>query len=145
MWLYRGETEKYAALLEEYRTELGDMLPFAQRVGQLTEDIQNCKAEAKLVLERAPRKYKKRIAEEYDTRVASMEHKLVVAKAAVWLYEKFGEGECRDIPGLCRAASLVDIEEKGWSLPPGAYVAWLQRRTTGWILLSGWGRFTGNC
>lgn len=47
---------------------------------------------------------------------------MVVAKAAVWLYEKFGEGEYREIPGLCRAASLVDIEEKGWSLPPGAYV-----------------------
>lgn len=52
-----------------------------------------------------------------------MEHKLVVAKAAVWLYEKFGEGEYREIPGLCRATSLADIEEKGWSLIPGTYVS----------------------
>jgi type I restriction enzyme M protein len=45
-----------------------------------------------------------------------------VAKEAVWLYEKFGEGEYRDILGLCKVASLMEIEEKGWSLTPGAYV-----------------------
>ena len=122
VWLYRGEAEKYAALLKEYRTELGDMRSFAQRVEQLTEDIQNCKAAAKLVLERAPRKDKKRIAEEYDASIASMEQKLAVAKEAIWLYEKFGDGEYRDVLGLCKAASLADIEEKGWSLTPGAYV-----------------------
>jgi type I restriction enzyme M protein len=27
-----------------------------------------------------------------------------------------------DVPGLCRAASLPDIEEQGWSLNPGRYV-----------------------
>lgn len=40
-----------------------------------------------------------------------------------WLTEKFGvEGTYQDIPGLCKSASLADIEEKGWSLTPGAYV-----------------------
>ena len=47
---------------------------------------------------------------------------MTTAKEAVWLYEKFGEDEYRDVLGLCRAASLADIEEKGWSLTPGAYV-----------------------
>ena len=27
-----------------------------------------------------------------------------------------------DIPGLCRAATLEEIEQKGFSLTPGAYV-----------------------
>lgn len=36
--------------------------------------------------------------------------------------EKFGEGEYKDILGLCKVASLTEIEEKGWSLTPGAYV-----------------------
>ena len=47
---------------------------------------------------------------------------IIVAKEAVWLYEKFGEGEYKDILGLCKVASLTEIEEKGWSLTPGAYV-----------------------
>ncbi len=41
---------------------------------------------------------------------------------ALWLYEKFGEGEYKDIEGLCKAATIGEIEEKGWSLTPGAYV-----------------------
>ena len=92
-----GGDEKYAALLTAYRAELGDMLSFSQRVEQL-------------------------MTEEYDGRVAAMEQKLTVAKEAVWLYEEFGDGEYRDVLGLCKAASLADIEEKGWSLTPGAYV-----------------------
>ena len=40
----------------------------------------------------------------------------------VWLYEKFGEGEYKDVPGLCKLAAISEIEEKGWSLTPGAYV-----------------------
>ena len=35
-----------------------------------------------------------------------------------------GEGEIRyrDVPGLCRAATLQEIEAQGWSLNPGRYV-----------------------
>ena len=39
-----------------------------------------------------------------------------------WLTEKFGKGEYADIPGLCKAATLKEIEAKGYSLTPGAYV-----------------------
>lgn len=28
----------------------------------------------------------------------------------------------RDIPGLCKAATLTEIEAQGWSLNPGRYV-----------------------
>ena len=30
--------------------------------------------------------------------------------------------EYRDIPGLCKAATLAEIEAQGWSLNPGRYV-----------------------
>ena len=46
----------------------------------------------------------------------------MVAKEALWLSEKFGEGEYADIPGLCKVATLEAIEAKGYSLTPGAYV-----------------------
>ena len=45
-----------------------------------------------------------------------------IVAAARWLYEKFGEGEYRDIPGLCKVASRTEIAEKNYSLTPGAYV-----------------------
>lgn len=68
------------------------------------------------------------------------EHKneeVTVAKEANWLYEKFGDGEYKNILGLCKTAYTTDvtkdndkaenenkisIEEKGWSLTSGAYV-----------------------
>lgn len=58
----------------------------------------------------------------YDERLDALNEILTAAKEAVWLYEKFGDGEYRDVLGLCKAASLADIEEKGFSLTPGAYV-----------------------
>ena len=45
-----------------------------------------------------------------------------VIKEYEWLYEKFGEGEYKDILGLCKCAIRADIAEKGYSLTPGAYV-----------------------
>jgi type I restriction enzyme M protein len=36
--------------------------------------------------------------------------------------EGAGKAAYRDIPGLCRAATLKEIEAQGWSLNPGRYV-----------------------
>lgn len=47
---------------------------------------------------------------------------IAVLKEAEWLYNKFGVGEYADIPGLCKLATLEEIEAKGYSLTPGAYV-----------------------
>ena len=41
---------------------------------------------------------------------------------AIWLYEKFGDGEYKDILGLCKIATIEEIEAKKYSLTPGAYV-----------------------
>ena len=121
VWLYRGETEKYAALLEEYRAALGSA-SFAQRVEELSAEINALRDEAKKAVAEAAKREKKKVQADYDGRLTALEETLATAKEAVWLYEKFGEGEYRDILGLCKAASLADIEEKGWSLTPGAYV-----------------------
>ena len=45
-----------------------------------------------------------------------------IVQEARWLYEKFGEGEYRDIPGLCKVATREEIKGKNYSLTPGAYV-----------------------
>lgn len=122
VWLYRGEVDKYQKLVDEYRHELGDALPFAQRAAQLETDLQNARSEAKEALAEAPRKEKKRIEEKYQGIVEGLEQRLTIAKEAVWLTEKFGAGAYADIPGLCKAATLEEIEARGFSLTPGAYV-----------------------
>ncbi|HUR18670.1 MAG TPA: hypothetical protein VMZ51_07015, partial [Acidimicrobiales bacterium] len=37
------------------------------------------------------------------------------------LKERFPDGEYVDVPGLCRVATLAEIEAQGWSLNPGRY------------------------
>ena len=59
----------------------------------------------------------------FDEEIAALDEKLTIAKEAIWLTEKFGEGIYADIPGLCKVADRKTIlEEKGASLTPGAYV-----------------------
>ena len=47
---------------------------------------------------------------------------LQVVSEAEWLFEKFGNGQYQDIPGLCKVVSRTEIAEKQYSLTPGAYV-----------------------
>jgi type I restriction enzyme M protein len=122
VWLYRGEVDKYKKLLEEYRTELGDMLSFAERKQRLSDDMKGLRVEAKEAVARAERKNKKKIEAQYNDDIAVLEAKLAVATEAVWLTEKFGDGVYADVPGLCKVASRDEIAEKNYSLTPGAYV-----------------------
>ena len=121
VWLYRGEVEKYHALLAEYHTVLGDQ-PFADTVSAMKQEIKALREEAKEAIASAAKKDKKKTQAEYDDRITEKEEVLTVAKDAEWLYEKFGEGTYQDVPGLCKIASRAEIREKGWSLTPGAYV-----------------------
>lgn len=122
VWLYRGEVDKYKALLTEYHRKLENTLPFLEIAEQLETELQNAKVEAKEAIDHAPRKDKKRTEEEHQHRIQALEKKLTVAKEAVWLYEKFGDGEYQDIPGLCKIATRAEIAEKNYSLTSGAYV-----------------------
>lgn len=122
VWLYRGEVEKYQNLLSEYRIALGGELPFAERLAQLQEEKRALSIKAKAAVEKAGRKEKKQVQKEYDERMAELDQVITTAQEAVRLYEKFGEGEYADILGLCKVATIEDIEAKGWSLTPGAYV-----------------------
>jgi type I restriction enzyme M protein len=39
-----------------------------------------------------------------------------------WINERFTDGVYNDIAGLCKVATLGDIEKQGWSLNPGRYI-----------------------
>ena len=121
VWLYRGEIEKYQKLIEEYHSILGDG-DFNDILHAQENSINELRVEAKAAIDGAAKKDKKRVQVEYDERVAEKEEKLTIVKEAVWIYSKFGDGVYQDIPGFCKIASQNEIEEKGWSLTPGAYV-----------------------
>ena len=121
VWLYRGETDQYQVLVDEYAAALGGR-DFAAVLKKLEEQKNQLTAEGKEAAAAAPRKEKKAVEADYAGQMAAVEESIVVAKEALWLTEKFGEGEYADIPGLCKVATLEEIEAKGYSLTPGAYV-----------------------
>ena len=122
VWLYRGEVDKYVALLNEYKTVLGSDKSFAEQIHELSESAKLLRQEAKKAVEAADKRDRKKTQSEYDEKIADIMEQLFVAKEANWLYEKFGEGTYADVLGLCKVATISEIEERGWSLTPGAYV-----------------------
>lgn len=132
VWLYRGEVEKYTELLNEYRQTLGEDKTFAEHIASLSEQVKAIEAEGKQAVADAGRGKGKKVQQEYDEKVEAVKDILTIAQEAQWLYEKFGDGEYVDVPGLCKIAYItneakgdnegISIEDKSWSLTPGAYV-----------------------
>ena len=116
--LYRGETEKYRQLVAEYNDALD-----GRTLQQCEEDLVSIKQAAKDAVANAVRKEKKQVEREQNERIAEAEAMLETARQREWLTSKFGlDGEYQDVLGLCKIATLSEIEEKNYSLTPGAYV-----------------------
>lgn len=116
--LYRGETEKYRQLVAEYNDALD-----GRTLQQCEEELVAIKQAAKDAVANAVRKEKKRVEREQNESIAEAKAMLETARQREWLTSKFGlNGEYRDVPGLCKIATLSEIEEKNYSLTPGAYV-----------------------
>lgn len=123
VWLYRGEVEKYQALLEEYREALHTTAPFAAHLEQLQNELDTLRHQAKEAADNAKRNEKKRVQAAWDAQLAEKNAEITLAQEAVWLYEKFGDGTYQDIPGLCKVVDQKNIlEDKDGSLTPGVYV-----------------------
>jgi len=138
VWLHRGETDKYKALLQEYKDaiyhftyestdkQLDDILfhyeSYSQLESSLKSYIESKRKRSKELIESAEKKDKKTVQTRWDEYFNWLSDLQNIVKEALWLYEKFGEGEYKDIEGLCKAATIDEIEGKGWSLTPGAYV-----------------------
>ena len=136
VWLYRGEIDKYKKLLEEYRSTVANMIAktgedklnavkddvFLNGLEVAKKHLKSIREAAKKAVEACDRKEKKQIQYSWDKKIAAIEEIVEVVKEAHWLYSKFGEGKYEDILGLCKIADIETIENKGWSLTPGAYV-----------------------
>jgi len=145
VWLHRGEIDKYKNLIYTYRDDLwcsaqvswddelieaigatedehDKIKPFSEIYDNMKALIKKRTKEAKHQIAAVAKKEKKALEQKLDEKLAQLKTILETAEEALWLYEKFGDGEYKDVLGLCKAATISEIEEKGWSLTPGAYV-----------------------
>lgn len=141
--LYRGEKDKYAALIADYRKALAlyaekhdcatwhdpDMT-FEKALTVLASEEAMYKNMLKKQQDELKKTRKRKERAELKEIVAAKEKELQLTletkqmvEEAIWLTSKFGlEGEYNDVPGLCRIATIDEIAEKNYSLTPGAYV-----------------------
>ena len=186
VWLYRGQTESYRTLLQEYRAAIAGGLGQTKALDRLfagkleTDDLADIRSSLTSLpvpgkgqeLEAAPKlrealeqaktalsqtvqaviaRYgamkkpaykalqqqlkdeqgldlgpasaeKKRLTALSEEAEEQIDDLLLTLLEAAWLHEKFGDGTYADVPGLCKIATTDEIEEKGFSLTPGAYV-----------------------
>ena len=146
VWLYRAETGKYHDLIETYKdrgTEvaplfggdaadklmgIGGVEDFSTAHEAMIAAIEEQKAAAKAEIDALPKREQKKRREALAEVTAQMESAATEIGEAVWLVERFGEGEYADVPGLCKVATRAEIQgnqpadKSSWSLTPGAYV-----------------------
>ena len=141
--LYRGETEKYKSLIKEYWNEISEHaekhdsmawheadMTFEKTLGILNSE----ESQYKELIKRQQTELKatkgKKEKDELKSIIAANEAELeftlatkAIVTEAVWLVSKFGEeGQYHDVLGLCKIATIQEIEDKNYSLTPGAYV-----------------------
>ena len=110
-------------LLKKYTTELNASLKALCEYGDGLEKGE-AKEFAKSIDETASTwdRFKKSVSASIEEVVSQIKACRTVIKEAKWLTEKFGDGTYTDVLGLCKVATIDEIEEKNWSLTPGAYV-----------------------
>jgi len=101
---------------------INDKLDIEDLKGKLDWQIEVTKKAVSVCKEKKKMRSSKPLDNEAAVFTAEVNEIVSVIKEYEWLYEKFGEGEYRDILGLCKCASRGEIAEKSYSLTPGAYV-----------------------
>jgi type I restriction enzyme M protein len=144
--LYRNETERFHSLVENYQQKANKYeqkakglephvttaIDFFEKakvvVGEVQKKMEAANGDAKNFqgeLSKANReltkcqKEKEEIEKQYKEILER--HEYYLAQKA-WLQERFPNGLYEDVTGLCKAASLKEIEEQDYSLNPGRYV-----------------------
>ncbi len=101
---------------------INDKLDIEDLKGRLDWQIEVTKRAVSVCKDKKKMRSSKPLDNEAAVFTAEVNEIVSVIKEYEWLYEKFGEGEYKDILGLCKCASRGEIAEKGYSLTPGAYV-----------------------
>ena len=123
--LYRGENERLTALLDKYKTQAADFEKQAEDQNKEVEKLKTEKpefAEESKSGDRDIKRWEKQV-EEAEKQYKDLHDKQLYYEAQIqWLTERFPNGVYEDVTGLCKAATLAEIEEQDFSLNPGRYV-----------------------
>lgn len=103
--LFRQQNHKYPQLIAQYQTEI------SQLTQQLHQTQNQTPANNKTAIDEH-QNILKNLQKEIDNRQQSIE----------WLQTNFPNGTYQNVIGLCKAATLADLQEQDYSLNPGRYV-----------------------
>ena len=150
--LYRGETDKYKSLIKDYWTAIHEHvekhdsmawhesdMSFEKTLGILNSEESLYKELIKRQQTEIKSTKGKKEKDELKSLISANEAELELTLAtkamvteAVWLVSKFGEdGKYENVLGLCKIATIQEIEEKNYSLTPGAYVGVAEQEDDG--------------
>lgn len=124
--LYRGETNRLKQLIANYQKQANNFEQQAKQQQQEVEQIKKAKPKQPDTKTNAGDKELKRWEKQLEE--AEKQWKALVEKQNYflghinWLNERFPNGVYEDVTGLCKAATLQEIEEQDYSLNPGRYV-----------------------
>jgi type I restriction enzyme M protein len=123
--LYRGETARLTALLAKYEEQAIDFSDQADAQQKVVELLKNEKPEfleESKAGDRDIKRWEKQV-EEAEKQYKDLQNKQLYFEAQIqWLTGRFPKGVYEDVTGLCKAATLAEIEEQDFSLNPGRYV-----------------------
>lgn len=116
--LYRGETKRFKELVAKYKKQAADFEKQAAAQSKVLEKLKKEKPE----VDKEVKRWEK-LVEEAEKEYKTLHDKQLYYEGHInWLNERFPNGVYEDVTGLCKAATLKEIEEQDWSLNPGRYV-----------------------
>lgn len=116
--LYRGETDRLTALLDKYEAQAID---YSNQTNDQQKVLEKLKAE-KPEADKELKRWEKQVEEAENVYKALLAKQQYYEAQIAWLNERFPAGVYEDVTGLCKAATLAEIEEQDWSMNPGRYV-----------------------
>ena len=105
-----------------------DYTELKQRVENQIDQTKMCIKSAETQIEKRKVKAMRQAGEAFCNVLSDI---LTIINEHEWLTEKFGDGEYHDVLGLCKIATIQEIEEKNYSLTPGAYVGVAEQEDDG--------------
>ena len=116
--LYRGETKRLKQLIAKYQKQANDFEKQAQQQSLVVEKIKKEKPKD----EKEIKRWEKQVEDaEKQLKVLTDQQNYFLGHIN-WLNERFPNAVYEDVTGLCKAATIAEIEEQDYSLNPGRYV-----------------------
>lgn len=116
--LYRGETDRLKELIKKYEIQAGEFEKKEKAQHLEVEKLKKLKPEG----DREIKRWERQLEEAENIYKDFVSRKQYFLSHIQWLNERFPKGLYEDVTGLCKAATLKEIEEQDYSLNPGRYV-----------------------